>query len=313
MVNDVLDSGFGSRLRGAAARRVRWVVTLGAAWFVGLGLACADTGPGPAAQLQARYLALQPQLNTSPFQRPLYLVSTESPQTLSGEVYAVMAHPLSVVSQAFTDPAQWCDMLILHINTKYCRAQLRPSGSQLLVRIGKKDFQALAQAALVEFDYRVVSAGDAYFDVGLHAVEGPLGTRNYRIRLEAVALQGGKTFLHITYSYAYGLTGQLAMQAYLATVGRNKVGFTQNTPAPGGQPAFIGGMRGVVERNTMRYYLALEAYLDGLSAPLEQQFEQRLQSWYSATEMYPRQLHEVDRDAYLDMKRREGARQKTSP
>jgi hypothetical protein len=69
----------------------------------------------------------------------------------------------------------------------------------------------------------------------------------------------------------------------------------------------------VVERNTMRYYLALEAYLDNLAVPPAQQFEQRLQSWYSATEMYPRQLHEVDLDAYLDMKRREDVRQKTLP
>jgi hypothetical protein len=296
--------------------RGRWVQRL-----VGAGLLCvalvqaSDLGPGlgPATSLQARYLALQSQLNISPFRRPVHLASTESSQALSGEVYAVMDYPLQLVSQAFTDPVHWCDVLILHINTKYCRAQSRPSGSQLLVRIGKKDFQALAQASLVEFDYRVVTASNDYFDVALHAEKGPLGTSDYRIRLEAVALQGGKTFLHITYSYAFGLTGQLAMQAYLGTVGRNKVGFTQITPASGGQPEYIGGMRGVVERNTMRYYLALEAYLDNLAVPLAQQFEQRLQSWYSATEMYPRQLHEMDLDTYLDMKRREDVRQKTLP
>ena len=273
----------------------------------------AESGPGAASTLQARYLVLQPQLENSPFRRSLHLVSTESPLQLQGEVYVVMNYPMSVISQAFTDPAHWCDVLILHINTKYCRAAIRPAGSQLAVRIGKKDFQPLAQAALVEFDYRVGSNSDEYFDVGLYAENGPMSTSNYRIRLEAVALQEGKTFLHITYAYAYNRRGQLAMQMYLATLGRDKVGFTLVTPAAGGPPQPIRGVRGVVERNTMRYYLAMEAYLGGLSAPPAQRVERRLQSWHSATEMYARQLHEVDLNTYLDMKRRELVRQQTQP
>ena len=63
------------------------------------------------------------------------------------------------------------------------------------------------------------------------------------------------------------------------------------------------GVRGAVERNTMRYYLAIDAYLDGLSAPPADQLEKRLQTWFTATEKYPRQLHEIDRATYLDMKR----------
>jgi hypothetical protein len=68
-------------------------------------------------------------------------------------------------------------------------------------------------------------------------------------------------------------------------------------------------VRGMVERNTMRYYLAIEAYLGGLSAPPAQQLDKRLQAWFDATEKYPRQLHELDRSDYLDMKRREYRRQ----
>ena len=68
-------------------------------------------------------------------------------------------------------------------------------------------------------------------------------------------------------------------------------------------------MRGVVERNTMRYDLAIDAYLDSLTTPAPQQLERRLQAWFDATEKYPRQLHEVERDAYLKMKRDEVGRQ----
>jgi hypothetical protein len=41
--------------------------------------------------------------------------------------------------------------------------------------------------------------------------------------------------------------------------------------------------------------------------------QKRLNSWFSATEQYPRQLREVDRTAYLDMKQSEYLRQQTAP
>ncbi len=64
-------------------------------------------------------------------------------------------------------------------------------------------------------------------------------------------------------------------------------------------------MRGVVERNTMRYYLAIEAYLGALTTPVPQQLEKRLNDWYSGIERYPLQLHEIERSEYLAMKRSE--------
>ena len=65
-------------------------------------------------------------------------------------------------------------------------------------------------------------------------------------------------------------------------------------------------MHGMLERNTMRYYLAVEAYL---GAPGKQQLTQRLQDWFTATERYPEQLHELERQAYIEMKLRETSRQ----
>jgi hypothetical protein len=96
---------------------------------------------------------------------------------------------------------------------------------------------------------------------------------------------------------------------YLGTVARDKVGFTRAKDAKSGETAFVGGSRGIVERNTMRYYLAIDAYLDSLQAPPAQRLEKRLQAWFDATERYARQLHEVEREAYLSMKRNEVQRQ----
>jgi len=147
--------------------------------------------------------------------------------------------------------------------------------------------------------------------VTLTADEGPLGTRNYRIVLEAAPVEGGRTFVRLSYSYSYGMVAQLAMQAYLVTIGRGKVGFTVVGKDPDGQPRYIAGMRGVTERNTMRYYLAVESYLGALSVPPSERTEKSFHDWFDAIERYPRQLHEMQQGDYLAMKRKEYARQVT--
>lgn len=145
----------------------------------------------------------------------------------------------------------------------------------------------------------------------LNAKDGPLGTSDYRIQLEAIALPNAKTFLHLTYSYGFNFAGRLAMQTYLATLGRDKVGFTPTGKANAGQGGYVGGMRGLVERNAMRYYLAIGSFLESASTASASQFENRLQSWFTAVEQYPRQLHDMDRAEYVQMKRAENLRQRT--
>jgi hypothetical protein len=273
--------------------------------------AAAEPDTNSAASLRAKYAELAQQLSNNQFNRPLHLDSAESSSHLKGDIYALVDYPFAAANEALTDPAHWCDVLILHLNTKYCHASTNKAGSILMVSIGRKYYQPLDEAYRVEFAYSVATTTPEYFHVQLNAKTGPLGTSDYRILLEAVSIQSGKTFLHLTYSYAYSFAGRLAMQGYLATVGSGKVGFT-NTGSSS-QPDYIGGVRGVVERNTMRYYLAIDAYLGALSTPPPEQLEKRLQSWFTSTELYPRQLHEIDRATYLDMKRREYLRQQKSP
>jgi len=42
-------------------------------------------------------------------------------------------------------------------------------------------------------------------------------------------------------------------------VGSDKVGFSIVGQGADGQPTLVGGVRGMLERNTMRYYLAVDA------------------------------------------------------
>ena len=274
------------------------------------GWAQAGTQASGAAPLRARYAASQPLLADSPFGGPLYLESTEAPRLLQGDVYALVDHPFPAVGAALGNPDRWCDVMILHLNTKHCRRAVENGAPMIELRVGKKHDQPIAAAAPVAFGFRAASATPEYLAVELQAAQGPFDTRDYRILFEAIPAEGGRSFIHMGYSFAYGAVSRFAMQAYLATIARDKVGFTKAAAAnPGEAPGYIGGVRGLVERNTMRYYLAIDAYLGALAVPPAEQPERRLRAWFDATERYSRQLHEVEREAYMSMKRREIARQ----
>jgi hypothetical protein len=283
-----------------------------------LALLCALIGLPAAAQaqdlasLQARHTALREQLASNPFQRPLVLESRESPGGLRGDIHARVDQPFAEASAALQGIDRWCDILILHLNVKRCQATPLKSGDTLRLNIGAKHDQPLADAYGFEFAYKVVAARPDYLQVVLNAEQGPLGTSRYRFVLEAMALDAGHSFLHLSYAYDFGTVARMAMQGYLATVGRAKVGFSIVGNNADGQPIYIGGTRGVVERNTMRYYLAIVAYLGALSTPAPKQLEKRLNDWHSAVEHYPIQLHELERGEYLAMKRREVQRQRAA-
>ncbi len=261
------------------------------------------------ASLRARHAALREQLASNAFQRPIYLESKEQSGHLQGDIYALVDQPYAVVGPALNGMGRWCQILVLHPNVKSCRPSRLQAGDTLSLNIGRKFDQPLSETYLFRFRYKVVTAGPDYLQTTLGAEEGPLGTSSYRIALEVVALDAHRSYLHLSYSYAYGTVARVAMQGYLATVGRRKVGFSIVGRGANGQPVYVSSMRGAVERNTMRYYLAIEAYLGALSAPAPARLEKRLSDWYAGSEHYPVQLHELERGEYLAMKRKEVSRQ----
>ena len=287
------------------------------ALVTGVCVAFAQTAPPKATDMSAsalleKHASLSSALASNAFGRPLSIDSVQTSSRVTGNAYAVLDAPFGLVSSSFKNPKRLCDLIILHINTKYCRPTLDASPSVLMVNFGKKTAQALGDTFALEFAMNTSTSSANFSQVQLNAEKGPLGTSNYGIELAAVPLPDGKTFLHLRYSYGFGLTGRMAMQAYLATAGSSKVGFTQIAQAEGGQKSYVGGMRGEVERNTMRYYLAIEAYLLSLSAPPSEQQNTRLEKWFDSTEQYPLQLRETDKASYLAMKKEEIKRQQTT-
>ena len=272
------------------------------------GPAWAQTSP--ADSLRQAYAAAQQQAaGNAVFDRPLYLQSNERSDALQGDVYALVAQPYALLRRTLVQASSWCDILILHLNVHYCRSSGPPGQQTLDTGLGRKTGEPLDELHWLKFSHRVVRADDEHLAVSLQAPNGPLGTRDYQILVEAVPQPDGRSLIHLRYAYGYGIGARLAMKTYLATLGAGKVGFSTVGEGSGGRPQRVGGVRGVLERNTMRYYLAIEAYLGARGAPPGQQLKKSLVDWFVATERYPQQLHEIDREDYLDLKLRVVARQ----
>jgi hypothetical protein len=278
-----------------------------------LGVEAAPPDTGSATALREQHRKLAGQLAASPLRRPVHLESAETDGGLQGDVYAVVDHPLEQVRAALADGAQWCEMLLLHINNRRCRVSRKPEGETLTLSVVPRYDKPLEDAFELGFVHRVAAASRDYLDIKLSAESGPLGTSNYRVTLEAVPLGERQTFLHFGYAYDHNMVARLATMAYLATFGSHKIGFTVVGKTPNGEPDYIRGLRGLMERNAMRYFLTLDAYLAGLGTPPTERAEKRLRRWFELSEQYPAQLHEIDLATYLEQKRSDRRRDAGKP
>ena len=106
----------------------------------------------------------------------------------------------------------------------------------------------------------------------------------------------------MSYAYGVGVAAKLATQRLSRDLGADKVGFTAVRQGRRRPAAIHRRRRGLIERNTMRYYMAIESFA---AFPAPEQLDKRLGDWFDATERFPRQLHELEREAYITMKREE--------
>jgi hypothetical protein len=270
--------------------------------ILSLGVAATAAADGGSAEaLRSSYAAKRAEIEKNRFGVPLDLESKQTPNSLEGEIHALIEQPFDKVRAALADPKNWCDILILHPNVKRCRLNAPVAGADpsMTVNLSRRELP-------VQFSYKTAAQTSDYLDVRLFSPTGPFGTTDYRIRLEAAPMDPEHTILHLGYSHGYGVSAKLAMEAYFNTLARGKVGFTVVGKDAQGQPVHVGALRGGLERNAMRYYASIESYLDALAVPPEQQLERRLRHWYAYTERYPLQLQEEP--GYLDIKRKEAQR-----
>jgi hypothetical protein len=129
------------------------------------------------------------------------------------------------------------------------------------------------------------------------------------MRFEAIPLDGGKTFVHVGYAYSDSPALRLAAKVYFATIGGGKVGFTVTGTDSSGKPVYIGGPRGAIERNAVRYYFAIQAYMNTLRHAEKDRFSMRISEWYDLANRYREQLFELEKSDYLEFKTKERMQQ----
>src|ERR1700743_2331086 len=181
--------------RRAANRLLQPTLALFAA-FAATGAAHAQD----AAALHAKFESLQDKLAHNAYGRPLVLQSTQTSDRLEGEDYARGEQPYPMVQKALQGTDNWCGILILHLNVKMCHAQ--PTG--LDMALGRKYDQPVDDAYKLHFDYKPVANGADYLRAELTSGDGPLGTKDYRIAVEAAPLGATHTMLHMSYAYGFG-------------------------------------------------------------------------------------------------------------
>ena len=240
---------------------------------------------------------------------PLFLESFERDDRVYVDVYGIFDQTFSNVVNVLNVPANWCDIVSLHTNVKACTYRELPGSWQLTFYIGRKVYQPPKDAHQVIYRYRKVVQQQGYLDINLNADEGPLGTKDHRMRFEALPLDGGKTLIHVHYEYSDSVALRVAEKIYFATFGLGKLGFTVTGTDRKGNPVYIGGPRGAIERNAVRYYFAIQSFMNTLHYPEKIRFRMRIIQWYNLTNRYRKQLFDLDRNDYLEFKTMEHTNQ----
>jgi hypothetical protein len=248
-------------------------------------------------------------LEKNSFGLPLFLESFERDDRVQVDVYGIFDHPFSSVGNVLKVPANWCEIVSLHPNVKACTYREQTGTWLLTFYLGRKAYQPPEDARQLIYRYRIVEQQQGYLDIILNADVGPFGTKDHRMRFEAIPLDGGRTFVRVSYSYNDSAALRLAENIYFATLGRGKVGFTVTGTDRNGNPVYIGGPRGALERSAVRYYFAIHSFMNTLHYPEERRFSMRINEWYDLTTRYRKQLFDLDKKDYLAFKTKEHTNQ----
>jgi hypothetical protein len=282
-----------------------------ALWFlVGLTISLLPTGkvfadPDFPKPLIEHYQELQPELAQSVFDSPIVLRSNTSKHHAEGEVFAVLDTPIDELQTLLSQPRHWCELAILHINVKACTFRTKKNRQKLTFYVGRQYYQEPSQAFPLEYHFEKLENSNHHLYVNLTSVDGPFGTHDYLISLEAVPIDEQHSFIRFQYRYQFGWWARVAMSTYLATIARHKVGFTVIGTDMEGNPDYIKGMQGVVERNAIRYIYAIQAMLDVSKQPADERQQQGFARWYTLISRHPRQLVEYTREEYYVRKKQE--------
>ena len=256
-------------------------------------------------ELNDKYKKIKEALSENVYGIPIHIESENINKLMRGDVYAVINHPYNQISENLASLKSWCDIMPQHLNIKACTYRYVDNQCRLIFYTGRKFYEKPDNVYHLDYQFKINTINNNYFNAALSSEKGPLDTTDYLIRIEAIPLSENSTFIHLSYEYKYGFWTSIAMSTYLSTIGYNKLGFTVSEKDKNKQPIYIKGVRGVIERNSMRYFFAIKSYLDTLHYPVTTRFLNRTRYWFELTEKHHRQLYEMDKNDYVKYKKRE--------
>lgn len=277
--------------------------------LIAVTLACAPAhGAEPAADQEALLQSKLPRIQQAPgtpFAVPVFLESVETGSSSAVDIYGTVNSPFETLRKELLQPVHWCDITVLHTNVRACTWRNEADSAHLTLYMVKKNTRPIGDASQMQYRFRVEAQRETYLDIRITAEEGPYSTREHVFRFEATPWGADKSLIHLRYSYSYSTFGYIGMKSYFALFSRGHVGFSVTGMDDENKPVYVSGLKGAIERNIMRYYLGILAYMDTLRFPEEQQFEQRISRWFALTELHRRQLHALERKDYLHHKRQD--------
>lgn len=255
-----------------------------------------------AKDMLAAYEEAKPILDNPTPAQPFYLQAKVEDYVQTGVAAVYFEQSVDEIAASLSRLNSWCQVLLLHLNTKACTYSNGDKRKILTIYLGRKFYQEPDDAYVMEYDFKSQKKGD-YFSALITADEGPLGTSDYRIQLEVMAIDD-RTFGRIRVAQTHSWVSSKAAKLYVATKGRNKQGISIVEYDKNGKPVYSTGERAIAERNLLRYQFAFTAFFKAQEKPKTERFDERLDYWFDQTELYE-QLYEVDRNQYIADKNKE--------
>jgi len=229
----------------------------------------------------------------------------------TGHAYSILEHSYSDIVSLLNSAENWCIAVIVNVNIKTCTYEHETADLKYLnLYVEDEHYVKPKNAYHIRYRYASFPQIKDYLYVKMDAKEGPYDTGDYLFIVEVIPLEENRSFIHLAYSAHFGLISRILLNTYLATIGRNKFGFTVVDQKKDGSPKYITGIKAIMERNTARYLLAFQSYLETLRISPENRLMTSLYRWHYYTKLFRPQLYELNEADYLSNKQKEFENQK---
>jgi hypothetical protein len=256
-----------------------------------------------AESLIAVYHQFEARIAKSPLVLAIHLESHVESNFSGVDIYGIIDYPFETIQKELSKPRNWCDIIILHPNIRACTYSATDGGTMLTMHNVNRHFQTITEAYQVYYKYQIMAGTPSFLDISMAADKGPMSSSDHKFRIMAVALDAKRSFVHLSYSYRYSPLQYIAIKSYFALFGSKVAGFSVEGVDEKNGPVYVSGVKASIERNLMRYYMAILAYFDALKYSPEQRFEKRLSGWIDLSDRFQKQFPKIERKQYFEFKR----------